>query len=345
MTKLKVSSKFKLFLIISIAIMVIGMAIGTVGHFFMNGFFSYGDEYSSYKSVVVRYIITEENVKVEEEMKSVKAICEEVLSSSKGGYSTSYSKTNNGGEIVYKFSANADDEALAAIARKMNSELNKIDGEGIADLNVASGRTGTIKATAPKALTFAAIAVASAAAFQFLYYILRYKLRAACTALLACIHNLGLFVALVALTRIPVGAELIALAALVVFLTMLGCGVFFDKTRRNFKNEKYADADRAEVVDMSAAESHKINIVTVIAVMAVAVVFGVFAAIASMGLAAFLITPVVILGALACCYGTVYFAPSVYTKIDALCEKIKTAEKKKKTDGKSKPAVSDKAQA
>ncbi len=204
-------------------------------------------------------------------------------------------------------------------------------------------RTGTVNAGGSRALIFASIAVSSVAAFMFLYYIFRYKLRAALSALLACVHNLGLFLALVALTRITVGADLIAFSALIVFLTMIGCGVFFGKVRRNFKNDKYADSDRAEVVDISAAESHKINMVTVLACIAVTLVFSVFDAIATMGLAPLILVPLLVIGMFVCCYGTVYFTPSAYAKIDALCEKVKTSQDKK-TDGKSNP-VSDKAQA
>lgn len=338
MTKLKVSSKFRLFVIISLALIIIGMAIGTVGHFVWNGFFNYGHEFDSYKSVVIRYSSAEYTED------TVKPVCEDAFSGL-SGYTVSYSEALRGGEIVYKFSSNADEAKLQAAADKINEKLNTIEGEGVADLNVASVRVGTIEEGGSRALTFASIAVASAAAFMFLYYIFRYKLRSACTALLACIHNLGLFLALIALVRVPVGAELIAISALIVFITMLGCGVFFDKTRKNFSSDAYAKTDRSEVVDISAAECHKINMVTVIAFMAVALVFGVFAAIAALNISAIFIVPLLIIGMFVCCYGTIYLAPSVYTQIDALCEKVKAARKAKKAEGKNKPAVSDKAQA
>lgn len=339
MTKLKVTSKFKLFLIISIAIIVVGMAIGTVGHFVLNGFFNYGEEFAPYKSVVVRYSSAEYT------KDEAKKACDEVLSSSKGTYSASYSEALHGGEIVYKFSANADDEMLNKLADKINEKLNEGNTADMADLNVASVRVGAVKEGGSRALIFASIAVASATAFTFLYYIFRYKLRAALTALFACVHNLGLFVALIAITRIPVGASLIAISALMVFFTMLGCGVFFDKVRRNFKNEAYAKTDRCEVIDVSASESHKINIITVTAVMIIGLTFGVFAAIAAKGITALMIAVVVILGALACCYGTVYVTPSAFAKIDALCEKVKAAQKAKRAENKNKSAVSEKAQA
>lgn len=341
MTKLKVSSKFKLFTIISVVILVLGMALGTIGHFVMNGFFNYGDEFTSYKSVVIRYSAAEYTEE------TVKPVCKDAFAGL-SGYTVSYSDATSGGEIVYKFSANANTNKLQAAADKINKELNKVEsteGDYVADLNVAYVRVGTIKEGGSKALTFASIAVASAAAFMFIYYIFRYKLRSACAALLACVHNLGLFVALIALTRIPVGAEFIAICALIVFLTMLGCGVFFDKTRKNFKSDAYAKSDRVDVIEISAAECHKTNMVAIIAFMAVAVVFGVFAAIAALNISAIFIVPLLIIGMFVCCYGTVYFTPSVFVKIDALCEKIKLALKEKKAEGKKQTAVSDKAQA
>ena len=338
MTNFKVSTKFKLFLAISIAILVIGMVLGTIGHFVWNGFFNYGDEFAPYKSVVIRYSAAEYN---EETVKPIVDKAFEGLS----GYSVSYTDALSGGEIVYKFSKNADTDKLLEAAEKINAALNTIKGDDVAPLNVAYVREGNIGEGGARALVFASIATASAVGFAFLYYILRYKLRAACTALLACVHNLGIFVSLVALTRLPVGIELVTISAVIVFLTLLLCGVFFDKSRRNFKNEAYAKSERAEVIDISAQQSFKITAAALIAIAAVALVFGVFAAIAAMSISSFLIAPLVILGALACCYGMIFFVPSVYVKIDALCEKIKAAYKAKKAEGKKQPAATDKAQA
>lgn len=339
MTKLKVTSKFKLFVIISAALIIIGMAVGTIGHFLMNGFFNYGGEFSSYKSVVVRYSSAEYTED------TVKSVCEDALSGSKGAYGVSYSEATNGGEIVYKFSANASDEMLEKIANKINETLNPDQSEEFVALNVASVRVGTVKEGGSRAVIYAAIAISAAVAFQFIYYIFRYKLRAAVCALLANVHNLGLFVALVALTRIPVGADLIALCALTVVLTMIGCGVFFDKTRKNFKNANYADVERAEIIDISAGESHKINMITVMAFAIVGIVFGIFAIIAATTVNALFIIPLTMASALACCYGTIYLTPSVFAKFDALFEKLKITGKDKKKDEKNRPADPDKAQA
>lgn len=338
MTKLKISSRFRIFLIISLAIIVIGMALGTVGQFVWNGFFNYGDEFAPYKSVVVRYSsaeYTEDNVK---------PVCEKELSGL-GAYGVSFSETLRGGEIIYKFDYSTDTAKLEEAAGKINASLNTLEGEGLADLNVASVRVGKIGAGGSRALIFAAVATSSAVAFAFIYYIFRYKLRSACTALLACLHNLGLFVALIALTRVPVGAELIAISSLIVILTLIGCGVFFDRVRRNFKSETYSKTPRAEVIDISAGESLKINAFTIIAVAAVGLIYGVFAALASVSITSFLIAPIIILGCGACCFGTILIMPSAHVRVDALFESIKSRAKEKKAEGKAKPAADESAQA
>ncbi len=338
MTEFKFSSKFKLFAIICALIIAVGMAMGTVGHFIWNGFFNFGDEFAAYKSVVVRYAAAEYSED------DVKPVCEEALAGL-GSYTLSSAQALSGGELVYKFGANTDRAKLEEAAQKINGELNKLEGDDLADLNVASVREGDVNAGGSKALIFASIALSSAVALAFIYYIFRYKLRAACTMLLACIVNLGLFVSLLALTRLPVGAEIIALSALVVLITALGCGVFFDRVRKNFKNENYAKSDRVEVIDISARESVKINVTTAVAIAVVALVFGVFASVAAMSVSQFIIAPIVILGGVAACFGTVFFTPAVYVKADAVCEKLKRERKEKKAEGKNQPAASEKAQA
>ncbi|MDE6690902.1 MAG: hypothetical protein K2K04_02935, partial [Clostridia bacterium] len=195
-----------------------------------------------------------------------------------------------------------------------------------------------------KAITFASIALASAAAFQFLYFIVRYKLRAAYSALLACVHNLGIFVALAAITRIPVGAEMIAFGAAVVFITMIFSAVLFGRTRKNFaneKNEKYSKSVRLEIIDDSACEVRVLTLTAVCTLAAAAVVFGVFAAIAQMFAGALAPAALVVLGMVAVGYGAMFFTPAVHGAIDETCEKVKKSlntGKKKKAVKTEKPA-------
>ncbi len=336
MTKFKVCSKIHLFIIISALLIAIGMAVGTVCHFIANGFFNYGGEFSSYKSVTVTYYSSEYTEE------TIKPVCEDALGEF-GAYEVSYADARLGGEIVYKFSSSADSAKLQSAVDKLNTALDKNNS----GLNVASLHEGEVKEGGAKALIFASIAVASAAALQFIYFVIRYKLRAAYSALLANVHNLGLFVALAALTRIPVGSELVAFGAVAVVLTMIATCVLFDRTRKNFKNEKYAKVERKEVIETSAAEVSKVTLTAICALAVATVVIGALAAIAQMWIGALAPYGVALLALLACGYGVLLFTPAVHGAIDGACEKAKASLKSSKTDKtkKAKPAepVKDKA--
>ena len=57
MTKFKLSSRMHILIIISSLIIAVGLAMGLVFEFVSDGYFNYGGEYESYKSVVVNYEI------------------------------------------------------------------------------------------------------------------------------------------------------------------------------------------------------------------------------------------------------------------------------------------------
>lgn len=331
MTKFKVCSKIHLFIIISVLFIAIGMAVGTICHFCANGFFNYGEEFSSYKCVAVTYYTSEYK-----DADAIRPVCDEALKGFNAYEVSYYSDNRMGGEIVYKYSAGTDGEKLQSAVDALNIALDK-NGSG---LNVASLHEVSVNEGGARALTYAAIALASAAAFQFLYFIFRYKLRAAFSALLACVHNLGVFVAFAAITRIPVGAQFIAIGAAVVLLTMILSCVLFDRTRKNFKNEIYAKTERVEVVDTSACEVRTVSFIAVCALAVAVVVLGVFAAISQMWIGALAPYGLALLGLIACFYGALFFTPAVHGAIDGVCEKAKASVK---SAGKAAKPAKDKA--
>ncbi|MGN0812192.1 MAG: hypothetical protein ACI4MQ_01625 [Candidatus Coproplasma sp.] len=324
MTNLKVCKKLHVFIFISVLFIAIGMAIGTICHFVANGFFNYGGEFASYKSISATYYYSEHNADTD-----FKAICNQAVSNV-SPIEVTYATNDLGEEIVYKFSANTDKAKLEAVVDAINAHFTDLESG-------ATLHEGVVNEGGAKNIVYASIALASAAAFQFLYFILRYKLRAAFSALLACVHNLGVYAALLAVTRIPVGTEAVALGAAVVVLTMILSGILFDRTRKNFKNEKYAKADRLDVVETSASESRNVTVITLISLAVVAIVLGVFATISAMYIGAFAPFIIALLGVIACFYGSVFFTPAVHCAIDDTCEKVKarvTAPKKQKVEKK-----------
>lgn len=326
MTKFKVCKKIHLFIIISVLLIAIGMAVGTVCHYIANGFFNYGGEYSSYKSVTVSYYYSEQN-----ENTDIDAICEEAFADV-NAISVSTATSDYCKEITYKFSLNEDNTKLEAAVNAINAHFT----------NLESGATlheGTTFVGGAKNIVYAAIAFASAAVFQFIYYVVRYKLRAAFSSILACVHNLGLYVALLAITRIPVGAEAIAMGGVVLFVTMILCGILFDRTRKNFNNEKYAKTDRLEVVDTSACEVRMVTFTVLVALAIAAVVLGAFSAIAAAYIGAFMLGIVALLGVVACAYGMLFFTPAVHGAIDACCQGVGSHKGAKSATKKQPEAV------
>ena len=314
MTNLKVCKKLHVFIFISVIFIAIGMAIGTVCHFVANGFFNYGGEFASYKSITVSYYYSEHN-----ENTNVEEICKYAVAGV-NPVEVSYATNELSEEIVYKFSATTDNAKLQAIVDEINSNFTGLESGAIL-------HEGVVNEGGAKNIVYAAIALASAAAFQFLYYIIRYKLRAAFSALLACVHNLGVYAALLAVTRIPVGTEAVAIGAAVVLITMILSGLLFDRTRKNFKNEKFVKTDRVEVVETSASEIRIITVTALVALAIAAVVLGAFAAISAMYIGAYAPAIVALLGVIACFYGSVFFTPAVHSAIDVCCEKVKSSSK------------------
>ncbi len=335
MNKLKVCPKIHLFIIISALFIAIGMAVGTICHYISNGFFNFGGEFSSYNCVTITYDSLRD-------ADTVKPICEKVLSDF-NAYEVSVSDAKTGGEIIYKYNSSTSVEKLQAAVDKLNASLAVDDGDEL--LGVASLHQGKVEEGGDRAVKMAAIALASAAALQFIYFIFRYKLRAAFSALLSCIHNLGIFVALAAITRMPVGTEITAIAAAVVLVTMILNCLLFDRTRKNFKNDKYAKTDRKEVVEISASETRVSTLIACSAIAVAAVLVAVFAAISSLSIAAVAPAMLAVFGAIACCYGCLFFTPAVHSAIDGTCEQvkglIKSKSSKQSVKTEEKPAVKE----
>lgn len=326
--------KKHIFIIISALIIVVGMAVGTVCHFVSDGFFNYGGEFSSYKSITVTYISPDENDE------TIKEIAENSFDGVSPYESSFTSRTDGGGEAVFKFLSSTSDDKINAAVDKINEKLGVNDAD-YDNLDIAVAHTDETVTGGSYSLIYASIAVASAAAFQFIYFVFRYKTRAAISALVACVHNVGVYAALLAITRVPVGCEAVAIASVLVFVTMNATCVFFDRTRKNFKDEKFAKTDREEVVALSAKESMGINVTLIVALAILTVLCGIFAAISSLGAVALAPYAVALCALLSAFYGVAIFTPAVHPLTDGLCEKFarrKKAPQPADTVPESKPA-------
>ena len=314
-----------LFIIISSALIAIGIAVGLICQFVSNGFFNYGAEFKSYNTIEVNYAWVDHSDRDE-----VIKICDGVFDKDGVSYYAFVSgDTPDGGRIVFKFSKKNGGDKLTAVAENLQNALRGDDGDALS--NNATFHSLEAELNGGKVLTYASIAIASAVALQLLYFMIRYKLTMACGAFLANIHNLAIYVALLAITRVPVGISAVAFGALTILITMIGSGYYFDRYRRNIKKEKYAKTDNGEISDICVNESFKSILYPVIGIAVAAVVFFVLLSISALSVLTIL-TPVVaaIFAVASALYGSVFFVPSVYPEIKSIGDKVKARSKNKK---------------
>lgn len=317
-TDFKFSRKMHLFIIISCVIIALGIAVGVICQFTANGYFNYGADWSSYKSVTVNYT----NVDFSDKNK-VEEICNDAFSAAGvSSYISSWGDTS-GGVLVYKFTLGTDDGSLNAACNAIQTAFeNQLNGEIY--LSGASVHTDTALLGGGKSLMMGGIALASVVAFEFLYFLIRYKVSMALGALLANVHNLALYISLLSLLRIPVGTSMFAFAVLTVILTMIGCCFLFGKMRKNFKDEDLAKLKSDEIVDKTATETFFVNFNLSVVLIVIAVLMFVLLTISSFSPLA-IISPVLcaLVAFISCAYGTQMFTPAVYTRFRAIGENLK----------------------
>ena len=296
--------------IVSIVIIAIGMAVGTICHFVSNGFFNYGDEFASYKSVEVTTSIPEDvNGNV------ARQIASEELSGL-GAYEVSFSEGTGTvpNTVVYKFSTSVSNDELSSAVEAIQS---RFEDRGMEDSSVSyhlnEGVAGGIYQ-----LNFAAIALASAVAFQAIYFAIRLKPGMALSAICSQLAAVGVYASLLAITRCPVGLEAIAFAALTVLVTMVCNVIFFGSVKRAYKDESNAKVDKLDLVSGGAKASAKLNAFVCIAAAAIVVIFAIFAIIASPSAATLLPYVSCLIAIAACAYNFCVFAPANYAQLCGL---------------------------
>ena len=301
--------------IVSIVIIAIGMAVGTICHFVSNGFFNYGDEFASYKSVEVTTSIPEDvNGNV------ARQIASEELSGL-GAYEVSFSEGTGTvpNTVVYKFSTSVSNDELSSAVEAIQS---RFEDRGMEDSSVSyhlnEGVAGGIYQ-----LNFAAIALASAVAFQAIYFAIRLKPGMALSAICSQLAAVGVYASLLAITRCPVGLEAIAFAALTVVITMICNGVLFDKIKKSYKDEANAKVENLALITESAQATWKTGAIICAAAVIAIVVFGIFAVIASPSAATLAPFAASIISVLAAAYASEVFAPATYSLINAMDRRVK----------------------
>ena len=297
-------------LIITVVIIAIGMAVGTICHFVSNGFFNYGDEFASYKSVTVTTSVPEDV-----SGNAAKSIAQDALSSL-GAYEVSFSQGtgHTPNTVIYKFYTSVSDESLSSAVGALEQAFGE---QGLEDATAVFN----VNTSVPEGLhqlNFFAIAIASAVVFQAIYFAIRYKIGMALSSLGTQLAAVGVYASLLAITRCPVGLEAIAFAALTVVLTMICNAIFFDKVKKSFKDEANAKADRLDLIADGARTTAKLNAFVFTAAAIAAVIVAIFAIIASP--AAITLAPfaVCLLSIIPCAFACAVFSPASYALIGVI---------------------------
>lgn len=325
MNKLKLSSRMHIMIIVSAIVIAIGLAVGLICEFVADGYFNYGNEYKSYQSVTVTYSFVDFK-----DGNDVKEICDKEFKSAGVKY---YASVNSEDADYYefRFSNGTKTEKIKSAVDAINGKIN--DDTAYSGISLAAYHKVNAKLGGGYALKFGAIALAASVAFQFIYFIIRYRLTAAFAALLADVHNLGIFVSLLAITRVPVASSVFAFAALTVLMTMIGCSFLFGRVRKNNKNEAFAKLGANEISDISAQESLFSVCVSAVGFGAVALLAFVFLSISALSVTGVLACVFgSLFAAVSAVYGTSFFIPSVYPRFKTIGDKFlqKHGKKSKK---------------
>ena len=297
-------------LIVSVIIMAIGMAVGTVCHFVSNGFFNYGDEFSSYKSIEVTTSAVEDvngNTLLE--------VANEELASL-GAYEVSFSKSTGylPNTVVYKLGTSVSDEAIDEAVAAVKAHF---EGEGYEDFTVSS-YFNEAKVNGIYVLNFTAIALSSAVVFQAIYFAIRFKPGMALAGLMSQVAAVGVYASLLAITRCPVGLEAIAFAAVAVVLNMILCGLFFDNVKKSYKDENNEKAETLQLIAAGGQSTAKVNLFVCIAAAAAAVILAVFALIAAPSFVTLAPFAAFLIAVISCAFAFALFTPSAYAVVSVI---------------------------
>ncbi|MDE5942605.1 MAG: hypothetical protein K2H30_00150 [Clostridia bacterium] len=324
MTNLKISAKMHIMIIVSAVIIALGIAVGCICHFLADGYFNFGGEYSSYQSVTVSYVVLDYGN--EDKLRDV---CEEQFDKAGVKY-YNYSSADDGYELTFKFLESANADKIKAAVEAINAILTD-ESADMTGLSSAAYHTVKTELGGGNVVVYGSIALAASVVFQFIYFVIRYKLTMALSALLADVHNFAIFISLLSLCRIPVSSTIVVFGVITVLMTMIGCCFLFDRARKNGKDEQFAKLTNFEQVDTCVKESFVSICVASVCVAAAAVVLFVLLSISALSVVNIAI-PILLglVSAVSCLYGTAFFTPAVYSRFKRIGETFKAERKKSK---------------
>ncbi len=303
MTKIKYTAMTKFVMILSALLVVIGLAVGLVCQFTGGTFFNKGSDVSSYQSVVVEY----STIEFDEE--DITAICQEQFKAN--GISFSNPVTDEDKHLIYTFAETVDSAKLQNAVTAIDKAIGEKSESGLR--TVAYHNTDTLVG-GTNALVYAAIAAAVAVALTFVYLAIRYGINLSLSSLFTTLHNLVVFLAVIAFTRIPVGSMVIALALCNVVATTLFTALFSNRMKKNAKVDTIKAMPSLEQVDATANQSGVIVMAVTAAVAVAMLLVGGLVAIVTMSTSVLFPALAAAISVVVAGYGSATFNVCVYSR-------------------------------
>lgn len=286
------------------------------------------------KSIAVDYNFAVAQAEREDELISA---CKEVLDGQKLSYTQNApvdkleNFTETGGrELTFTFANGVSRETLDSACAALQAKMTEFKGNDqimTIDVSVHEIRPETFGDAAWRG----AIAIGVGAVVALIYLAIRFGIGSALTGLVACVNDVFVTLALLAVTRLPVyAASPLLFAAIAAFCSLLLWMVQCSKMRENFKDPVYSSLSSFEAVEESYKTSLKAVLITA---GCIGLAFLITGAVASAGLR-LMVLPALIPVAVSL-YSSLLLAPALHVYVKGAFDKAK-AKRTRKYTGKKK---------
>lgn len=232
-------SKKKYFFTLSIAVMIIGLAVMGFNYSKGRGAFAYGLEFEGGTSTTVEF---NKDYSINEIDKEIVPVVEEVT----GDNNVQTQKVEGSNQVIIK-TVTLDLEQREALDQALADHF-QVDPDTITAENISSTVSSEMRQDA-------VIAVLTAAVFMLLYIWLRFKdIRFATSAVLALLHDVVVVIIFYGVSRIAIGNTFIACILTIVGYSINATIVIFDRIREEL-HYKTRSTDLKLLVNRSITET------------------------------------------------------------------------------------------
>ncbi len=232
-------SKKKYFFTLSIAVMIIGLAVMGFNYSKGRGAFAYGLEFEGGTSTTVEF---NKDYSINEIDKEIVPVVEEVT----GDNNVQTQKVEGSNQVIIK-TVTLDLEQREALNQALADHF-QVDPDTITAENISSTVSSEMRQDA-------VIAVLTAAVFMLLYIWLRFKdIRFATSAVLALLHDVVVVIIFYGVSRIAIGNTFIACILTIVGYSINATIVIFDRIREEL-HYKTRSTDLKLLVNRSITET------------------------------------------------------------------------------------------